>query len=239
MKGEFAVVEAGAKKSSLVARQILGALAERRLKPGDKLPPERTLAEDMKVSRTCVREALKALEVLGLVESRVGDGTYILPKASRVERWLDTTSAPDPESDFSDMWEARAEIETAIVRLAARLATRKMIDRMRAYLDQMGVRAREGDAAGYLQLDQQFHLALARAADNALLERIIQPLIRAVNDSLLKDIPAARMPERLQVSLGEHQALLAAVEGQDEAGAATIIWDHFRNVREFYGKRAW
>jgi len=236
---DFVEVRASSKKSTLVARQILDAFENRRFAPGDKLPPERVLAQDMKVSRTCVREALKALEVLGLIESRVGDGTYVLPDATDSNNWLRGVPSANEDTDLVDIWEARAEIEAVVVRLAIGTATTKAIARIESHLKKMHQMAKAGDAEGYLDLDRQFHMAIARAADNPLLESIISPLIQLINKSLLEDIPRTRVARRLKVSLTEHERLVDAIKRRAEDEAAEIVRDHFKKVREFYGSMLW
>jgi DNA-binding FadR family transcriptional regulator len=237
--GAFAEVRATRKKSALVARQILQAFDEERYKAGDKLPPERLLADEMKVSRTCVREALKALEVLGLIESRVGDGTYVLPAAKDSSDWLRVGPVASANSDFLDVWEARAEIEAVIVKLAISSATPKTLGRLRSLLERMAVLAEDGDAEAYLNLDRQFHMAIARGADNPLLESMVNPLIQIINDSLLEDIPRARVARRLKVSVREHTLLLDAISRGDEKSAVKLTREHFSSVREFYGRKYW
>ncbi|MFC2082598.1 FadR/GntR family transcriptional regulator [Candidatus Bipolaricaulota bacterium] len=235
----FAEVRTTKKKSALVARQILDAFESRRFEPGDKLPPERVLAQDMKVSRTCVREALKALEVLGLIESRVGDGTYVLPDAMESTQWLPRIPSVHSSTDLVDIWEARAEIEAVVVRLAIHTATSKTIARIESLLKKMHQMADEGDAEGYLDQDRQFHMAIARGADNPLFESIINPLIQLITKSLLEDIPRTRVARRLKVSVAEHEELVSAIKRRDEDAAVEIVRDHFKKVRDFYGSRLW
>jgi len=232
-------VKATKKKSALVARQILDAFENRQFEPGDRLPPERVLAQEMKVSRTCVREALKALEVLGLIESRVGDGTYVLPDATESNQWLGGVPSAHETTDLIDIWEARAEIEAVVVRLAISTATTKAITRIESHLKKLRQRVEAEDAEGYLDQDRQFHMAIARAADNPLLESMISPLIQLITQSLLEDIPRPRVARRLKISLAEHENLVAAIKRRDEKDAVDIVRDHFKKVREFYGSRLW
>lgn len=233
----FAEVRTTRKKSALVARQILDAFESRRFEPGDKLPPERILAQEMKVSRTCVREALKALEVLGLIESRVGDGTYVLPDATESTQWMPGTPPGHVASDLVDIWEARAEIEAVVVRLAIGAATSKTIARIESQLVKMRQMADEGDAEGYLDQDRLFHMAIARGADNPLFESIISPLIQLITKSLLEDIPRSRVAQRLKISVAEHEKLVDAIKRRDEVDAVALVRDHFGKVREFYGTK--
>jgi len=236
---DFAEVKTTKKKSSLVARQVLDAFETGRFNPGEKLPPERVLAQEMKVSRTCVREALKALEVLGLIESRVGDGTYVLRDAAESTTWFRGVTANHATTDLADIWEARAEIEAVVVRLAITTATKKAITRIEGHLKRLRQMGEEGDAEGYLDQDRQFHMAIARAADNPLLESIVSPLIQLITKSLLEDIPRARIARRLMISLDEHEKLVDAIKRRDEDDAVGIVRDHFKKVREFYGSRLW
>jgi len=232
----FTEIRSTKKKSSLVAQQILKTFNDGVYRSGDKLPPEREVADEMKVSRTCVREALKALEVLGLIESRVGDGTYVLPEATETTQVLRDLSAEQQKQDLLDVWEARAEIDAVIVKLAANVATNKAIERIQNCHQEMRSMVEAQDPLGYLELDRTFHLAVARAADNPLLEGMIRPLIRIANDSHRDYVPRFRLVKRLEVSYAEHARIVDAIERRDGAAGGAAARDHFEKIREFYSR---
>ena len=119
----FQEVRGAANKSSEVARQLLSAIITRRYRPEEKLPAERLLAQQMKVSRTCIREALNALRVLGVVQRRVGDGTYVLASEPDVAGFSYILSLHRAKEEFLDVWETRTEIEAVIVKLCIESAT--------------------------------------------------------------------------------------------------------------------
>jgi len=238
MKG-FSEVRNAKKKSTRVVQEILSALSNDVYRPRDKLPPERVLAGEMKVSRACIREALSALKVLGLVESKVGDGTYVLPGGSENRELLQVLFSARRENDLLDIWEARAEIEAVIVKLATEFATQKTIARMERYLEDMQSMVVAQDMRGYLNIDRDFHLAIARGTDNPLLESIIRPLIGITNDDLLENILPSHLPRRLQESFSEHKKILIAIQNRDEEAAVLAVRNHFNRVREFYGRRFW
>jgi DNA-binding FadR family transcriptional regulator len=236
---EFTEVKGAKKKSALVAQQIIKAFQTETYRPGEKLPAERILAEQMKVSRTCVREALKALEVLGLVESKVGDGTYVLSVAAKSRESFGDLLSTTSSGHLVDVWEARAELEAVIAKLATKAATQKTITRLRHQLAKMRSMVEAQDGVGYLDLDREFHLIVARGADNPLLESIILPLIQIDIESLLEDIPRSRLVKRLQLSLAEHENLIDAIQNRDEEAAIQAVRAHFEHVRKFYKQRYW
>jgi len=233
------------KKSTLVVQQLLSALSSDMYCPGDKLPPERVLAEKMECSRSCIREALKALEILGLIESKAGDGTYILPGISEDKELLQGLFSGKVAHDLFDVWEACAEIEAVVTKLAAKSATQKAIERMKSYLNEMRAMLEARNSKGYLDANRDFHLALARGADNPLLESIMRPLIRVtnndslLNNALLEDSSQSHLLKRLQESFSEHEKVLHAIQQRDEEAAVRAMREHYKKVRQFYGQKLW
>ena len=125
------------RKHLYVAEQILRAIKEGIYKPEDKLPPERVLAEEMGVSRNSIREALSALQVLNIVESRTGDGTYVKKSVEKVD--IESQILPileESESPFK-IFEARSALELGVVELAIDNASSEDIGRIEDALNHM------------------------------------------------------------------------------------------------------
>src|SRR3989475_9145520 len=158
-----------------IVRQIKGMIAEGRLKSGDQLPPERELAEKFVVSRTSVREALRALESVGLIEIRPGEGTFVRQVP------LDALVGPlalvmtSQREAIGELFEARRVLEPAIAALAAGRATPEEIHEMERILEDQ---ARE-IAAGETRLPQDaaFPPPVGPAAPNPANTRVAHPVM--------------------------------------------------------------
>jgi GntR family transcriptional regulator, transcriptional repressor for pyruvate dehydrogenase complex len=210
-----------------IVDQIHALIREGRWAPGDQIPPERELAERFRVSRTSVREALRALEMQGIIESRQGGGTFV--------RTADTEALVPPlaaailrgQRELTEVLEVRELIEPGIARLAARRATAEHI----AELEQLLERQRDCIAHGrpFVDEDTAFHYTLARAADNHILLRlhnVILDLLRESRQSYL------HVPDRPQMSLRGHEAMLAAVVAHDPEAAYAASLAHITEVRD-------
>src|SRR5436189_5680381 len=152
-----------------IVRQVKQLIAEGRLKSGDQLPPERELAEKFVVSRTSVREALRALESLGFVEIRPGEGTFVR------EMSVDSLVGPlalvmtSQREAIGELFEARRVLEPAIAALAASRATPDEVQEMERILDDQAREVAAG-RTGIAQ-DAAFHAAIGTAAPHRAITR--------------------------------------------------------------------
>jgi len=203
-------------------------LEEGRLAPGDRLPPERELAATLAVGRSSVREALRVLEVMGLIRTGTGSGPtsgaiVIATPTGGMAAFLRLQVAAQG-FPLEDVVATRLVLEEAVVR---DVATRPDADLSAAgaVLDAM-------DAPGltpaeFLALDAQFHLTLAQASGNAVIAAMMAGLRSAIEGYVLT--ASARIPdwESVTASLrAEHRGILDAVAARDAAGAASLIHDH-------------
>jgi DNA-binding FadR family transcriptional regulator len=147
-----------------VADQIVLAVREHRLRPGDRLPSERELAERFGVSRPTIREALAALELAGIVQSHKGRGTAVTANSSHVAMWGVEILPPQ-------VFEARLAIEPELARLAAEKRYPEDIAYLHEVLDDLEA---EFAATGAYKSDLPIHRAIARAARNPILERALE-----------------------------------------------------------------
>lgn len=204
-----------------IVRQIKAMIGEGRLKSGDRLPPERDLAEKFVVSRTSVREALRALESLGLVEIRPGEGTFV--RQVSIEALIEPLALVivSQREAIGELFEARRLLEPSIAALAARRATPEELHEMERILDEQAKEVAAGMTG--LSQDGQFHAAIAAAAHNQAITRIVH----AVMD-LLAQIreESLNMPGRPTRSHQDHCRVLQAISRRDEAAAAQAMRDH-------------
>jgi GntR family transcriptional repressor for pyruvate dehydrogenase complex len=210
-----------------IVRQIQALIREGRWTPGEQLPPERELAERFGVSRTSVREALRALHVQGLIESRQGGGTFV--RGGDAEAFVPPFAAVimRGQAELSEVLEMRELIEPGIARLAASRASGDDLSELEALLERQ--RASVALAKQFFDEDTAFHHALARAADNLILLRLHNVIL-----DLLVEFRQTYLhgPDRAAVSLRGHAAILAALQRHDPEAAALASLIHIREVRQ-------
>ncbi len=214
-----------------IADQLLGLIAAGEYRPGDRLPPERTLSEQLRVSRSSVREALIAMEVEGRVEIRVGAGVFVVDQPAPV--------APATEVGPFELLQARLLVEPQAAALAARHATADQRERMaRAWNDMEGCEA-SNDLTG-LAHDRQFHVVIGEASGNSALALMVQTLweqrVGPLYVTLERHFHSGPIWEKAQ---DEHRAILDAITGRQPGAARRAMRRHIRNAeRRFAGNWA-
>ena len=204
-----------------IVRQVKQLIAEGRLKTGDRLPPERELAEKFVVSRTSVREALRALESLGLIEIRAGEGTFVRQVS------VDALVGPlalmmtSQREAIGELFEARRVLEPAIAALAASRATPDEVQDMERILE---AQAREV-AAGRTGLaeDAAFHTAIGAAAHNRAITRIVHAIMDLLTQSREESLNTPGRPTR---SHQDHRRILQAIAKRNPSAARQAMADH-------------
>ncbi|MGE4271670.1 MAG: FadR/GntR family transcriptional regulator [Desulfitobacterium sp.] len=212
-----------------IIEQIRLLVVKGELKPGDRLPSERDLASRLNVSRASVREALSALEMMGLLEIRSGEGTFM----KKIN--LDSVVTPlawvlSMEKDtVLELIEVRKLLEGQTVVLAAQRAEsedlRELEDALKAMYDDL-----LADQLGE-EADIRFHYAVARAGKNKILLR----LMNAISDTMQQSLKASRVrlyewnesPDRLYK---EHVQILEAIRSKDDEGAKKAMLGHLDGV---------
>jgi GntR family transcriptional repressor for pyruvate dehydrogenase complex len=208
-----------------IVRQVKAMIAEGRLKSGDQLPPERDLAEKFVVSRTSVREALRALESLGLVEIRPGEGTFV--REVSVESLIEPLALvmASQREAIGELFEARQMIEPALAVLAARRATPEELHEMERILEEQAKEVAAGRTG--LEQDAEFHSAIGAAAHNRAITRIAHAVMDLLRQSREESLNTPGRPTR---SHEDHRRLLAAIRARDEAGARQAMIEHLQAV---------
>lgn len=206
---------------SEVTRRLLDYFTRDTMQPGDRLPPERQLATSMGVGRSAVREALAALELLGVVDVRPGSGTYLRGKASELLpqtlSWGILMDAPKTR----ELIGVRHGLEVQAARLAARATDTVVVAELEHEMATM--EANKGDFPAFVAADMRFHQALAAAADNSVLDDLLQSvrsLLRVWVERALNDTDHAA------ITCAEHGAILAAVRTHDPDAAAAAMNIH-------------
>jgi GntR family transcriptional regulator, transcriptional repressor for pyruvate dehydrogenase complex len=209
-----------------IVEQIQGQIQAGELHPGDQLPPERVLAETFRVSRASVREALRALELRGLIEGKQGGGTFVRALSG------DDLIAPMASAllaghaELSQLMEVREMIEPHIAELAAARATPEAIAEMDELLERQAARVQHGEIP--IEEDTAFHNALAVSTGNAVLLRLLNLIVDLLEESRARWFQSADRPTK---SLVGHRKVLAAVKRHDAPAAYQTMLAHLRDVR--------
>lgn len=206
--------------------QIQALIDEGRLKHGDQLPPERELAAIFKVSRHSVREAIRILEQKRILKSRPGSGTYIiLEEESSVVDFL-ARAINHEKNTIAEIFQFRELLEPQIAGLAARNATEKDLSILQEILQRQ--QNNLDDSTASMDLDQDFHRALARATGNAVLLQVVELL----DHIFLKSRHAySQSPQRNRLSLKGHREIVKAVKSADSNTARQLMADHLTAIR--------
>ena len=208
-----------------IVQQFHALIRQGKLKHGDRLPSERGLAEQFKVSRSSVREAIRSLELQGLVVSKRGSGTFI--KTDNLDSVLAVIAATlnTGGQDLSDVFEMRHLLEPPIAALAAQRATSEDVERLRQILDQQRRQIDAGETG--VESDTAFHFALASSTHNTPLIKVVS----AVEDILqLSRDRSLQEPGRPQRSLASHRDILEMIEAGDSVRAQRAMEHHLTTV---------
>ncbi|MDQ1014028.1 DNA-binding FadR family transcriptional regulator [Streptomyces afghaniensis] len=199
-----------------VLEYLRGAIERGDYAIGDKLPSEAELCRTLEVSRPVLREALRALQTMGLTVSRTGKGTFVV--ASTVE---DPTFG---DYSASDLLEVRRHVEIPVAGYAARRRTPENLDHLAHLLDRM---ERETDTTAWVAMDTLFHLAVAEAAQNPVFRRVIEEIRDALarQSAFLNELGGRR-----EQSNREHRAIVEALIDGSENDAVEAMAHHLDRV---------
>lgn len=217
--------ETGERLYEQIIVKLQTLIANGQLRPGDRLPPERTLAATFRVSRNSVREAIRSLAEAGVLQSRRGDGTYVrdMPTSILVEQMA--RAMHDQRGRLRDILEFRKIVEPAIAELAALRMTPAILDRLKILVcDQDREILSGGDGAG---LDTEFHATLSRATGNSVVRELVEALNTLVMDSRSEFLQTGPRKRRSVIS---HLRIIDALEKKDPDMARKAMRDHLDDV---------
>jgi GntR family transcriptional regulator, transcriptional repressor for pyruvate dehydrogenase complex len=223
---EFGTVTREAVPQQIVSR-LLDLIQQRHLGPGDRLPAERELSATMGVSRSSLREALRALTVLGVTEMRHGTGTYVssLSPDLLVRPLSFVLSLSD--GGFEQLFEARKVVEPAMAALAAQRIDGAALDHIEALADRAGDAL--DDEQAFMAADLELHDAIRVAAGNAILGRFMESIAALGLASRKVTNPSSAVRRQ---SLEDHKRIAEALRSQDGEAAAAAMRRHIENVEE-------
>ena len=217
---EFLTLQAREPISAEIAKKLLDYLLSGVLLPGDRLPSERELSKAFGVGRSAIRDALKPLTLLGIIDVRQGDGTYLRATESEFLPKVIEWGLLLGERRAIDLVEARRHIEVALASMAAQRRDDQDLTDLRRLLRQM---EEAGSSEDFIVADMEFHLRLAEAARNSVLAGILTN-IRSLMHVWIERV--TRAAESTDASYSEHVPIMAAIEAQDAAAAAAAMAAH-------------
>ena len=212
----------------LIVQQVEASILNGELKPGDQLPAERDLAERFGVSRTAVREAVKALREKRLVESYSGRGTFVTNGTSQaVRQSLDLMIRIGRQEGVAHLAELRQILEPEIAALAAVRIEEQLLATMREAVASMDCSLH--DREPYIEADLDFHLALAEAVGNPLVLSLLDSIVGLLREQRSRIFEVEGGPERGQF---HHKRILTATERRDANAARDAMRAHLEQVRD-------
>ncbi len=211
--------------------QIQEMIYNKELKRGDKLPAERTLAQDLQVGRSAVREAFSALEMIGLIESRHGEGTFVREEPN--DNFLKPLSLVFMLEDNmeEELLEIRQVIEINAVGIATLRANIENLKEIRKHASL--IKDNRNDLDLCHRADRNFHYALARATGNRLLYKLLNSISGVMDihfsntmDKIVKD------DDKFKILIAQHKEIYQAVSNRDRDLAVSVMRKHLNWAEE-------
>ena len=222
------------RKKSILAAEMLLQVISHDYAIGDKLPPERILAQQMAISRNTLREAIAALQLMGLIEVRHSQGNFIiaLPEKSQVEG-QQLQDILEPDDDLMNVTDVRMALEPGIVWLAVERMSESELMELEKRLNALERSLACSDANEYARADAEFHLYIARGSHNERLVEMLEallvsrrsPLWHAMKQGLDKEVIS-----RLRAT--EHRAIYEAIANREQLQASEAMRVHLENSME-------
>ncbi|WP_209700818.1 FadR/GntR family transcriptional regulator [Clostridium algifaecis] len=214
-----------------VIEQIKNMIVDGTLKRGDRLPSERELVENLEVSRTSVREAIRALQIMGLIECKQGEGNFIK------ENFENTLLEPISimfmlqQSDPEQILDVRKIIETETAALAAERITEEQLDELKKLTESFQVCRNENEN---VKFDKQFHYKIAKASANLLIVNILNAM-SSLMDSFLEDARKKILidKENVMVLANQHKLIYESIRDGNGAKASEEMRKHLEFTNEY------
>lgn len=210
--------------------QIRDLMVSGKLQNGDKLPPERELADIFNVSRTSVREAIRTLATMGLVEVKKGHGVFVK------EATLDSifSNVVDVlvlnKKEMKQLFEIRKVLETQAAAWAAERASELEIAELNLLIEEVrSVNKQKFDIALARKYDEKFHTAIVKASHNDVLFKIMSGLFDSLDNVRIK---TAIVPGRALMSINDHAAIASAISERNSEKAKQAMYEHIESVEK-------
>jgi GntR family transcriptional regulator, transcriptional repressor for pyruvate dehydrogenase complex len=214
-----------------VAKQI-ERLIFKKLRPGDKLPSERELAEMLQVSRSSIRDAIRGLELMGLVEPRQGAGTIVREASSESLVNPFANALKHRQELVSELLDFRKMLEPPLAARAATNASPDEISEMEEILQRQEATLSRGEAS--IAEDAEFHYSVALASGNSVVLKVLDILMDLLRETRERSLQVSGRPQK---SLAGHRRILAAIKRHDGEAAKAAMRRHIEDVEEIVLER--
>ena len=217
-------------KGAIIAEQILLKIESGEYPSGSRLPAERLISDQMGVSRPSVREAISALQIIGIVESRPGDGNYVAELldfgglAYQLKNIFDESDSP------YEILQARKVFEAGAVSLAIEEGSDQDIANISKVWDTKRGLGESGDYIGYTSMGNELHFAIAQATRNRIVISVIERLLDITDQPLwprMRQLYLEKFPDQMQRSLDIHDRLIQAIQKRNSYEAIKVVEEHF------------
>ena len=222
-----------------IVNQVRDLIAKGNLKAGDKLPPERKLTEKFGVSRASIREAMSALEILGLIESRGSQGNFI--KVDGTEAQINSGLLKELLKNHSplEIFEARCEIEPVMGSLASERKTREDLEGLKKCLIKLNALGRQVESDlkqidNYMEEDRRFHLIIAQCAQNSVLFIVYSGVNLMLKEKHWKVLKMKTLAKESNIKKfeKEHTEIFNAIRDGDSELARSNIREHLQCIKK-------
>jgi GntR family transcriptional repressor for pyruvate dehydrogenase complex len=213
-----------------VAAQLSDQISEGRWKPGEKLPSESELCFALNIGRSTLREALKSLAFVGMVQMRPGEGTYVIEGSGLLIERIMARGLLKTEKELQDVVEARLVLEAETAALAAERAEPADLEQLDALMSEMK-QSIVGQGRPYVDLDVEFHLAIARCAKNQMLYELLSPIRGVLKEWISK---SQELPGIQQNAHRQHAVILSAVRKREPEKARHAMRTHLQTCEKVF-----
>ncbi len=212
--------------SDQVFEEIKKMIRDENYIPGDKFHSENELTSILKVSRSSIREAIRLLELSGLVTVKHGKGIYVADPSHEEHKafsdWL-----RENKTSLSEHFEIRIIIDPKAAAAAAAKADIADIRKLEDICEQFSRRTVEGNTAELIQLDEQFHLQLAKSTKNRTLYMIMKTMTQSLPEGWISSL---HVPGRIGKTVSEHSAIVEAIRNHEPKSAEQRMTKHLNNA---------
>ena len=213
-----------------VALQLAGMICDGRWKVGERLPSESELCRALNVGRSTLREALKSLAFIGMVRTRVGDGTYVAETTPGLLDRILARGLLKTEKDLADVCETRLVLETELAAMAAERAEPGDLDLLAEILRQ-SARSLAGEGRPFIELDLEFHLAIATCTKNNVLRHLLTDIRGVLIEWITK---SQELPGLRGNALEQHERIFESIRSRKPEDARKAMRTHLQTFERAY-----
>lgn len=221
------------KRYVLVIDQLVELIENGKFKVGDNLPPERIMASKLGISRPSVREAYSVLEIAGILESKVGSGTYV--KSDNIDKLKRTEikNISDSEESPYEIIEVRKVLEAEIAALAAKNSNKEGVSQLKRILKKMKEELKDNGKYS-IETDEQLHLMIADMSNNNMYVKVLQLLLTSMRERLwvMEREKLLQTPGHKESDIASHEQIVEAIEKKDSRSARSSMKKHLTQVQK-------